>query len=125
MFGAPLVHLSPDVTALALKESGQRSTASAGRSRARRAIVAGEVALAVALVIGAGLLLRTVLNLVQVDAGFNRRQLVTFAVSLPQGVRYGKPTDVTGFYQRLTDDLRRLPGVRSVAAMSGLPPFRR
>ena len=86
VFGlAPLLHLAPDATSLALKEGGTRTTAGAGRNRIRRGLVAAEVALAVALVIGAGLLLRTVMNLSNVDTGFNRGQLVTFAVTLPIG----------------------------------------
>src|SRR5439155_22279402 len=55
VFGlAPLLHLAPDATSMALKEGGARSTAGAGRNRVRRGLVAAEVALAVALVIGAG-----------------------------------------------------------------------
>ena len=74
---APLLNLSPDVTSIALKEGGTRMTAAAGRNRIRRGLVAAEVALAVALVAGAGLLLRTVMNLSNVDARFNRSQVVT------------------------------------------------
>jgi len=124
VFGlAPLLHLAPDATSLALKESGQRTTASAGRNRMRRALVASEVALAVALVIGAGLLLRTVMNLANVDSGFSRAQLVTFAVALPNAT-YSKPEQVRTFYTRLLDQLRSAGGVQSVAAMTGLPPLR-
>ncbi len=124
VFGlAPLLHLAPDATSLALKESGQRTTASAGRNRMRRALVASEVALAVALVIGAGLLLRTVMNLANVDSGFSRAQLVTFAVTLPNAT-YSKPEQVRTFYTRLLDQLRSAGGVQSVAAMTGLPPLR-
>jgi predicted permease len=125
IFGlAPLFHLAPDATSLALKEGGTRSTAAAGRNRVRRGLVAVEVALAVALVIGAGLLLRTVMNLSNVDSGFNRGQLVTFAVTLPNAT-YSKPEQVRILYTRLLDQLRTTPGVQSVAAMSGLPPVRR
>ena len=85
--------------------------------------VASEVALAVALVIGAGLLLRTVLNLSRVDAGFNRAQLVTFGVSLPPA-SYAKPEQITAFHQRLLDALRGTAGVKAVTLMSGLPPSR-
>jgi len=124
VFGlAPLLHLSPKVSAAALKESGQRTTSGKGARRARRSIVATELALAVALVVGAGLLLRTVLNLSRVDAGFRRDQLITFGVSLPPPV-YSTPVQIASFYERLLADLRALPGVRSVAAMSGLPPVR-
>src|SRR5207247_8230466 len=101
VFGlAPLLHLNADATALALKEGGQRTTAGAGRNRVRRALVAGEVALAVALVIGAGLLLRTVLNLSSVDSGFTRGRLVTFGVSLPAAT-YSNLAQIRTFYARL------------------------
>ena len=124
VFGlAPLLHLAPDATSLALKEGGTRTTAGAGRNRIRRALVAAEVALAVALVIGAGLLLRTVMNLSNVDSGFTRGQLVTFAVTLPNAT-YAKPEQVRGFYERLLTQLRSTAGVQSVAAMTGLPPLR-
>jgi predicted permease len=124
VFGlAPLLHLSADATSMALKEGGTRTTAGAGRNRVRRGLVAAEVALAVALVIGAGLLLRTVMNLSNVDTGFKRSQLVTFAVTLPSAT-YSKSEQVRTFYTRLLDALRSSGGVQSVAAMSGLPPLR-
>jgi putative ABC transport system permease protein len=124
VFGlAPLLHLAPDATAVALKEGGQRTTAGGGRQRLRRGLVVGEIALAVALVIGAGLLLRTVWNLTRVDGGFARGQLVTFLIDLP-GATYKTPQEIGSFHRRLTDRLRGMPGVQSVAAMSGLPPVR-
>jgi predicted permease len=124
VFGfTPLLHLGPDATASALAESGQRTTASAGRRRLRHGLVVGEVAVAVALVLAAGLLLRTVVNLTRVDAGFNRSHLVTFGISLPNAA-YGRPEQVVGFYRQLLDGLRATPGVQSVAAMTGLPPLR-
>jgi predicted permease len=123
VFGfAPLLHLAPAATAAALKEGGQRSTGSA-RNRVRRALVAGEVALAVSLVIGAGLLLRTVMNLTRVDSGFNRSRLVTFGVSLP-AAKYASGPQIASFYQRLIADLRATAGVEAVAGMTGLPPLR-
>jgi predicted permease len=125
VFGlAPLLHLAPDATSLALKEGGTRTTAGAGRNRIRRALVAAEVALAVALVIGAGLLLRTVMNLSKVDAGFNRGQLVTFAVTLPNA-SYSKAEQERAFYEQLIERLRSTAGVQAVAGMTGLPPLRR
>src|SRR5207245_4620033 len=100
----------PDTTATALKEGGQRTTSGGGRQRLRRGLVVGEIALAVALVVGAGLLLRTVLNLTRVDGGFARGQLVTFLVDLP-GATYQTPPQIVGFYSRLADRLRAMPGV--------------
>jgi predicted permease len=107
---------------LALKEGGQRTTGGA-RNRLRRGLVAAEVAFAVALVIGAGLLLRTVLNLTRVDSGFARGRLVTFGISLP-AARYATGAQILSFYRRVVGELRALPGVTAVSAMSGLPPLR-
>jgi predicted permease len=122
MFGlAPLLHLAPGATATVLKEGGQRSTG--GRNRLRRALVVAEVAMAVALVIGAGLLLRTVMNLSAVDAGFNRSHLVTFGVSLPRST-YGRQEQTHAFYDGLGARLSAMPGVQSVAGVQGLPPVR-
>jgi predicted permease len=120
VFGlAPALHLVPELTAATLKGGGQRPTT--GRHAVRHALVVCEVALAVVLVVGAGLLLRTVTNLTRVDAGFNRTHLVTFAVSLPSA-KYLKPVDRTSFYRRLIDQLSASPGVVNAAAMTGLPP---
>jgi putative ABC transport system permease protein len=85
---------------MTLKESGQRSTANAGRARLRSALVAAEVALAVVLVIGAGLLLRSFWNLLSVDAGFDRSELTTFGLVLPtttlRDARRAGPTSSSG-----------------------------
>ena len=89
----------------------------------RRGLVVAEVALAVMLVIGAGLLLRTVYNLSSVDAGFDRSRLVTFAMSVPT-VNYPQAPQRAQLYQRLLGRLRELPGVQGATAMSGLPPER-
>jgi putative ABC transport system permease protein len=121
-FGAaPLLRLTPSMTAAVLKQAGQRTTH--GRHRAQHALAIIDVSLAVALVLGAGLVLRTVQNLSRVDAGFDRAQLVTFAVSLPAAA-YNSPESRSSFYQRLMEQLRGTPGVLSVAAMDGLPPLR-
>jgi predicted permease len=75
------------------------------------------------LVIGAGLLLRTVANLTSVDAGFDRARLVTFSMALPIA-DYPQAPARAQLYQRLLDKLRAIPGVQSATAMSGLPPNR-
>src|SRR5262249_41324139 len=100
-----------------------RTTTGTSRHWIRRTLVTAEIALAVALVIGAGLLLRTVLNLSNVDSGFNRSRLVTFAVSLPPA-KYQQQTQIVDFYRRLISDLSTRPGVQSVPAMAGRPPLR-
>jgi predicted permease len=123
VFGlVPLLRLGKHDLHSTLKEAGARATASPVRRRARGLLVVAEVALAVVLVVGAGLMLRTFWNLMTVDAGFDREGLVTFRVVLP-GTAY--PAQARpAFFRRLIDQLAAVPGVRSVAAMSGLPPLR-
>jgi putative ABC transport system permease protein len=123
VFGlAPLMHVRIKALAAALKEGGAK-TAGTARHLVRRGLVVAEIALAVMLVTGAGLLLRTVYNLITVDAGFDRARLVTFQMSLP-AVNYPTATGRAQLYQRLLDRLRAVPGVQAATAMSGLPPMR-
>ena len=124
VFGfAPIMHTRIAGLAAALKEGGARGATSSARHHVRRGLVVAEVALAVMLVIGAGLLLRTVYNLSSVDAGFDRSRLVTFAMTLPT-VNYPQAPQRAQLYQRLLGRLRELPGVQGATAMSGLPPER-
>jgi predicted permease len=119
---APLVHTRMKGLAAALREGTDRQAGSP-RQRARACLVIAEVALAVVLVAGAGLLARSVLNLTNVDVGFNRSRLITFSTTLPQA-RYPQPASRAGLYQSMLERIRGLPGVTSAAAMSGLPPER-
>jgi predicted permease len=107
--------------ATALKE-GARGASGAWRHYGRRGLVIAQVAFAVMLVIGAGLLVRTVYNLTRIDAGFDRSRLVTFSMTLPMA--NSEPDTRAQAYQRVLDRLRSLPGVLGTAAMSGLPPDR-
>jgi predicted permease len=102
----------------ALKE-GTRDGGTSGRHRVRRALVTAEVALAVMLVIGAGLLVRTVYNLTRVDAGFDRSRMVTFSMTLPPGG--SEAGGRAAAFQRLLHVLRQIPGVQAATAMSDLP----
>jgi predicted permease len=119
---AQLLHLRAVSPTTTLREAGQRGS-TPGRRFVRRFLVASEVALAVVLVTGAALMLRTVWNLTRVDAGFDRAGLSTFALDLPSAT-YPDATQVSSFYERLLDELRAVPGVMSAAAMNGLPPLR-
>ncbi|MGH9410520.1 MAG: ABC transporter permease [Vicinamibacterales bacterium] len=124
LFGmAPLLHLREQTVALSIKEGGTRATAGSARARVRSMLVMGEIALAVVLVVGAGLLLRSFQKLMTADAGFNRQHLTTFGVVLP-GASYQKPDSRVEFFDRLMDRLRGVPGVTGVACMTGLPPNR-
>ena len=118
----PLFHLRSSRHATGLGETSTRTTAGAGRVWMRSSLVVVEVALAVTLVVGAGLLIRSFMNLTRVDAGFNRSGLTTFGLVLP-GATYNPDQTVT-FYNELRTRLEALGGVQSVTAMSGLPPLR-
>ena len=123
VFGlAPMMHTRVKALMAALKEGGAK-TAGTARHLVRRGLVVAEIALAVMLVTGAGLLLRTVYNLVNVDAGFDRARLVTFQMALP-AVNYPAAAGRAQLYQRLLERLRAVPGVQAATAMSGLPPMR-
>lgn len=124
VFGfAPLMHFSAGGLNDSLKEAGTRSTSSALRARARGMLVVAEVALAVVLVIGAGLLLRSFWNLLRVDAGFDRARMVTFGLVLPNPT-YPEPTRRVAFFRDVIDRMKQVPGVLGAAVMSGLPPRR-
>lgn len=105
----------------ALKE-GARGASGARRHYARRGLVIAQVAFAVILVIGAGLLVQTVYNLTRIDAGFDRSRLMTFSMTLPMA--NSDPDTRAQAYQRVLDRLRSVPGVLGTVAMSGLPPNR-
>jgi predicted permease len=121
---APLMHTRAKGLAVALKEGGGGKGAIGGaRHQVRRGLVMAEVALAVMLVIGAGLLIRTVYNLAKVDAGFDRSRVVTFQISVPTA-NYPRPPQRAQLYQRLLEKLRGVAGVQAASAMSGLPPNR-
>jgi putative ABC transport system permease protein len=113
-----MMHTRSHVTAETLK-SGPRGSTGTTRHHVRRTLVMAETALAVIVVIGAGLLLRTVRNLTAVDVGFNRARLVTFSVTLPPA-----SFNLLGrarAYQSLLEQLRSVPGVSGASAMTSLP----
>ena len=120
---AQLRHIGVKGLAVTLTEAGAKGAGGGTRRHVRRALVVGEVALAVILVIGAGLLIRTVYNLANVDVGFEKSRLVTFSISLPERT-YPGPVIRMQAYQRVLDALRAVPGVEAATAMFGLPPDR-
>jgi putative ABC transport system permease protein len=117
----PLLQVSAAGFGRLVKDAGMRGATSA--RRVRGALVAGEVALAVVLVVAAGLMVRTVLNLINVDAGFERSRLVTFGVAL-SAATYSTFDQRVQVYQRLIDRVGATPGVNDVSIVSGLPPQR-
>jgi predicted permease len=104
-----------------LRDAGTRgSTDSAGHSRLRDWLVVCEVALALVLLAGAGLLVRTFQNLQHVEMGFKPDHVLTFHVDLP-AKRYPKDTDFIHFYKSLYARLKALPGVQLVAESADIP----
>jgi putative ABC transport system permease protein len=97
-----------------------RGTASHHRQRLGSMLVVAELALALILLVGAGLLVRSFARLGAVDLGFEPQGLLALRVSLPQ-VRYAGPEEVGRFIETATDRLAALPGVTSAAASSHLP----
>ncbi|HUH11672.1 MAG TPA: ABC transporter permease [Longimicrobiales bacterium] len=124
LFGlAPLLHLGERAVGSALREGGRRSTATGTRQRLRRTLVIVEVALAMVLAVGSGLLLRSLGALHDVDLGFRAENLLTFQLFTPEA-RYGQASDVIRAYDRILERLNGLPGVSAATAVAGLPPQR-
>ena len=109
----------PDLDAV-LRDSGRSGSGSRRQTRARNALVVCQVALALVLLIGAGLLLRSFERLQSVDVGVQPSHVLTFTVSLPSG-RYDDPERRARFYRDFIARLSTMPGVRSAAAISRLP----
>jgi len=99
---------------------GIRSTGSRHSGWLRRALVTGEVALCMLLLIGAGLMLRTFMNLRAVDPGFDPRGVLTARMSL-QGERYSTPEALNRLFDEGLARIRAIPGVREAAVVNGLP----
>ncbi len=103
----------------ALKQGG-RSDADAGNPAVRNGLVVAEVALALMLMVGAALLVRSLGKLRGVDPGFEPRNVLLGHVSLP-GVRYSTPESRAAFYERVLERVRALPGVTAAGAMDTVP----
>ena len=97
--------------------------AGAGRSRraVQRSLVVAEIALALMLSIGAGLLMRSLARLQHVDTGIDSHNVVTFSLSLPRA-RYADESAARLFYDRLIEKLQAIPGVERAATAVSLPP---
>ncbi|HEY3104230.1 MAG TPA: ABC transporter permease [Pyrinomonadaceae bacterium] len=120
LFGlAPALQSSRRSLALTLKESGQRSSAVMS-PRLRQALTVGEVALALVLLIGAGLMIKSFRSLLQVPPGFNSDHVLTFELA-PTVSKYQTPEQRATLYQSVITRIRAIPGVVSVGAISHLP----
>ncbi|MEX2262213.1 MAG: ABC transporter permease [Bryobacteraceae bacterium] len=121
LFGlAPIIQMARANLQENLKESARGTSGGLRRHTMRSLLVVAEVSMALVLLVGAGLLIRSFLGLQDVDPGFRAGNVLTFRVSLPQA-RYPADPQVAGFFRQLLDRVGRLPGVVSVGAISMVP----
>ncbi len=119
---APLAQFAGD-SQESLKTATGRSTATRGASSLRRLMVVSELALALILLVGAGLMVRTFWKLQQVNVGLDPSRVITMRLALPEA-EYTQTSAVKQLWTRLLERVNAIPGVRSAAVVSGLPPLR-
>ena len=117
---APALRATRVDLADSLKDGGQGSSAGGARQRFRNALVIVEMALAVVLLVGAGLMLRSIWALQREPIGLNPENVLTMRVSVT-ATSYPEPERVVQFYQNLLDRVRALPGVQAAGAARLLP----
>jgi predicted permease len=121
LFGlAPAIAGSRDNLVESLKEGGQRAGSSPTGAKLRNVLLISEVALALVLVISAGLLTRTFLHLLKVDPGFNPTRVLTFELTLP-ATKYTDQPQIVALYQKTLQSIRSLPGVESAGITATTP----
>jgi predicted permease len=121
---APLLHLKLGTLAETLKSAGGRNTGDSSAHVFRSALVTSELALALVLLIGTGLMVKAFWKLQQVDAGVRPDHILTMRINLPR-TAYGNIARVRNFWGSLLGNLGSLPGVIQASMTDGLPPNRR
>ena len=121
LFGlAPALQTSRANLQSALREGGRSGAADFSGRLVRRGLVVGEVALALALLVGAGLLIRSVARLQRVDPGFDAEHLLTFTLSLPV-VKYASDTTQVQFFEQALERIDNVPGVIAAGGTTTMP----
>jgi putative ABC transport system permease protein len=121
LFGlAPALHVARADVASWLRERGTAGGGQRGGSRTRGALVVVQVALSLVLLIGSGLLIRSLANRVAVGVGFDVSRLLTAEIQLP-GSRYDGPEAQSQFFEQLVDRMAAVPGVRAASAIVFAP----
>ena len=115
----PALHASGSDLVNPLKSGSKSSIGDSGRYL-RDSLVVSEIALALVVLVGAGLLIRSFWRLSHVDPGFQTSRVLTMGIFVPD-TRYKKAADRVQFYQQLTERLKVLPGIESVGAVNRLP----
>ncbi len=111
--------MRPDIVGV-LQDAGRGSSLGRTSRRVSNALVSAEVALALVLTVGAGLLLRSYASLTTVDPGYRTEDVIAVAVELPRA-RYPEPAQLAGFFDEVVDGIRQIPGVEAAGAVSYLP----
>jgi putative ABC transport system permease protein len=121
VFGlAPAWHVGRANLQDALKETAQSTSPARSTRRLRGILVVSEIALAVLLLVGAGLMIRSFQHLLEVSPGFQPQHLLSMRLS-PPAKTYPDGTPLNSFYQRLLDRVKTIPGVQAAGAISELP----
>jgi predicted permease len=121
MFGlAPVVHTVSGDLARAIREGGLQSGSSRAGKWARNALVVSQIALAMIVLAGAGLMIRTYRELLHLDIGYNAHNALTAQIALP-GDKYPTGEKVTAFYRDLLERLHSSPGIEGAAVATGRP----
>ena len=117
----PALHAAGADVNDALKAGGRTSSASLGRARVWSLLVAGEVALASMLLIGAGLAMKSFVNLQRVNPGIRPDHVLTFRMRLPTDNLYKNDREQAAFYRRVIENVERIPGIQSAGLANRLP----
>jgi putative ABC transport system permease protein len=121
VFGiVPSLHASRNGLLSPLKEGSRGSSEGGGRGRFRALLVVAEMAVALVLMTGAGLLIESFARLMRVDPGFTSTSLTTFPIALPPN-RYVEPRQQADFYRQLLDKTQGIPAVQAAGVTSYLP----
>jgi predicted permease len=104
-----------------LKDDVQKLGTGASALSLKSALIVGEIALSLVLLIGAGLLLRSLTEVLSVDVGFERKNVLSVSLALPIAQHYREPARVPEFYRRLIGQVSAIPGVKAVGATSRIP----
>ena len=120
VFGVlPALQATRTDSAETLKEGARGSSGGPGRQRLRGLLIVGEVSLALVLLVGAGLMLKSFLQVLEADPGFEPEGAMTLSLSLPQA-KYEKPEQRAAFFEQVLDRLGSVPGIQAFGSTAPL-----
>lgn len=121
LFGIlPASQVIRDVNCTALREGGRTQTVGASSWRLRRLLVTAETAIALILLVSAGLLFKSFVRVLQVNPGFRPDGVLKMSMSLPQE-KYSKPEQISAFFRQALERIQRLPGVDTAGFLTAIP----